>query len=319
MRRCGRCGRTYDDESLNFCTGCGAYLQDSDEVPHAPDRTGRRNNARAVAAVVIVLLVASLAPFLFQDKDDSTENLVRTNSWRFIVDSKTYTLEFEIDADDLNAAMSSTIDRAGSSSHTTYTSGTDTNSKTIWAVSEYIVIGRTIVDIEAKLRDMFPSEYGPADSTNPNYATFLINFCQSRGRNGDSNMKYLNDSDIHGTDEYWNYPVETLYFMGGDCEDTSILTAALLTAAGFDSGIALLPGHAMAIIGMKPAGTKSAISGNDKLEYGVNYVKEIYHGSKGYWMLETTSSDSPPGDISGNYAFSTFHLFPAVFNTVYVS
>lgn len=323
MRRCGRCGRIYDDESLNFCTGCGAYLQGPGEVPPVPGRTGMKSSTKLIAAVMVMMLVTSLVPLLLQDggeddsRDEGTDSLTRTNSWIFDVDMMVYTLEFEIDADDLDAALSSTIDRSGSTSYTTYTSGTGTRSKKVWAVSEYIVIGKTVIDVEAQLRDIFPSGHGPADSTNPEYATFLINFCQSSGHTGDGNMKYLLDSKTHGTEEYWNYPVETLYHMGGDCEDTSILTAALLTAAGFDSGIALLPGHAMAIIGIKPAETPPVLGSNADLKYGKGYVKEMFYGSDGYWMLETTSSSLPPGAISGDYAFSTFIIFPSDSSAVY--
>ncbi len=44
-------------------------------------------------------------------------------------------------------------------------------------------------------------------------------------------LKY--EEDANG--EYPNYPVETLYDKGGDCEDMSILTAALLQSMGYDA------------------------------------------------------------------------------------
>ncbi|MDD1701453.1 MAG: PEGA domain-containing protein [Methanoregula sp.] len=44
--------------------------------------------------------------------------------------------------------------------------------------------------------------------------------------------------------DYWNYPIETLVEGKGDCEDTAILTAALLKEMDYDVAVVLLPGHA---------------------------------------------------------------------------
>lgn len=38
-----------------------------------------------------------------------------------------------------------------------------------------------------------------------------------------------------GESKYWKFPLETLYCMGGDCEDTSILYCALAKALGLDT------------------------------------------------------------------------------------
>jgi hypothetical protein len=45
-------------------------------------------------------------------------------------------------------------------------------------------------------------------------------------------------------DEYWRFPVETLYDETGDCEDTSFLFASVAEAMGYDAVILMLPGHA---------------------------------------------------------------------------
>lgn len=315
------CGTTYDNGSTNYCINCGTLLQNIDGIPPISGRARTRRMLMliAVSAVVILLLLTTVQYFLPNERE--SEGLLRTNNWIYDSDGNMYSLEFEIDADDLNAARKSTIDRSGSSSRTAYVVGSGSYARTVPAVEDYIVIGDTVTNLEILLRDVFPSVYGTADSTNDKYATFLINFCQSRGYTGDENMKYLTDWSTHGTDEYWNYPVETLYLMGGDCEDTSILMAALLRTAGFESGIALLPGHAMAMIEMMPAETpEEGLSFNDALlEYGVHYVKKIPYDSGGYWMLETTSYQILPGVIPGEYAFSTFHLFPSRSDAVYMS
>lgn len=56
-------------------------------------------------------------------------------------------------------------------------------------------------------------------------------------------IEYQFDSDTAGEDEYPRYPIETLYERRGDCEDTSILMAALLKELGYEVGFLHLPGH----------------------------------------------------------------------------
>ena len=56
-------------------------------------------------------------------------------------------------------------------------------------------------------------------------------------------ITYLYDRDTTGEEEYPRYPIETLYERQGDCEDTSILMAALLKAYGYEVGFIHVPGH----------------------------------------------------------------------------
>ena len=56
-------------------------------------------------------------------------------------------------------------------------------------------------------------------------------------------MGYEDDSVYMGYEEYWKFPLETLYDHGGDCEDTSILLASLTEAMGYDASLLLFPGH----------------------------------------------------------------------------
>jgi transglutaminase-like putative cysteine protease len=76
-------------------------------------------------------------------------------------------------------------------------------------------------------------------------ANLALAFCQY--------LNYSYDFDSTGVDEYWRYPVETLFDKTGDCEDKAILFASVTEAMGFDAvlldganhmaaGIAL-PGH----------------------------------------------------------------------------
>lgn len=56
-------------------------------------------------------------------------------------------------------------------------------------------------------------------------------------------IPYRLDVDSTGHEEYWRYPIETLGDGEGDCEDTSVLLAALLRRAGFSCALLHFPGH----------------------------------------------------------------------------
>ncbi|ABR55501.1 conserved hypothetical protein [Methanococcus vannielii SB] len=106
---------------------------------------------------------------------------------------------------------------------------------------------------------------------------FIISFVQS--------LEYASDDVTTGYDEYPRYPIETLVNIGGDCEDTSILAAALLNELGYDVVLLELPRH-MAI----------GIRGGKGI-YGTYYQ---YNGNN-YYYLETTGKNWDIGEIPEEY------------------
>jgi hypothetical protein len=56
-------------------------------------------------------------------------------------------------------------------------------------------------------------------------------------------LPYTSDDVTTGFDEYARYPVETLVDGGGDCEDSSILTSAILDGMGYGTVLINLPEH----------------------------------------------------------------------------
>ena len=69
------------------------------------------------------------------------------------------------------------------------------------------------------------------------------------------NIRYEFDSDIYGTEEYWQFPYETLALKTGDCEDQAFLLASLARAAGVEAedifvalGMVNNQGHAWVIV-----------------------------------------------------------------------
>lgn len=64
-------------------------------------------------------------------------------------------------------------------------------------------------------------------------AEYVIAFVQA--------MEYRTDLDANDLEEYPQYPLETLAAKGGDCEDTTILLAALMKTMGHDAIIVHFP------------------------------------------------------------------------------
>jgi len=73
------------------------------------------------------------------------------------------------------------------------------------------------------------------------YLNYLLAFTQY--------IPYQTDEEYLGYNEYWKFPLETLFDNGGDCEDTTILFVSIahesMEKLGFDYDLALqiLPGH----------------------------------------------------------------------------
>ena len=50
-----------------------------------------------------------------------------------------------------------------------------------------------------------------------------------------TNIQYKSDAEIHGDEEFWQFPNETITLGTGDCEDFSVLLCSLLRADGWSS------------------------------------------------------------------------------------
>jgi hypothetical protein len=102
---------------------------------------------------------------------------------------------------------------------------------------------------------------------------FAVSFVQS--------LPYAEDDVTTPYDEYPRYPIETLVDNGGDCEDTSILMAALLHDMGYGVVLLSLPGHmAVGVLGGEG-------------------IQGVYWEHKGgeYFYLETTGEGLAIGEL----------------------
>jgi hypothetical protein len=114
----------------------------------------------------------------------------------------------------------------------------------------------------------------------------VIEFVQS--------LPYASDDVTTGFDEYPKTVVETIVEGGGDCEDTAILTAALLQAEpfGYDTILISPPGHmAVGIYGEDLLGTYWELDG------------------RRYYYLETTGEGYDVGNIPDVYKDESARLY----------
>jgi len=233
---------------------------------------GKKVSGVKVLAILLGLMMVASGIMLFARAPSEDVVDGETQSFKYTWKDnlgKEHTVEVEYDPDDYERAVNSKINRKGSSSATRYV----TTSETVYAVTDYVVVDKYIVDLKNQLEKAYKGDNPAKDVTGVDYANFLSTFVQKA-------IAYGYDKDVHGREEYWNYPLQTLVLRKGDCEDTSILLAALFQAAGYDGAVVLLPSHAMAAVSLP---TQPAY----------NPKSYDFEGKK-YYMVETTR-DAEPG------------------------
>lgn len=144
--------------------------------------------------------------------------------------------------------------------------------------TEFVMISEPIANLGDSLINLYIAEFGDDVPLNDqNFASFILGFVQLE-------FEYETDLELYGQEEYFAYPTEVLYFGTGDCEDTSILCAALFEYCGYDTAVCIMPGHAVAGVALdnfKP--TYNSRSGFEQLSMTVD--------GKTYYACETTTSN----------------------------
>ena len=107
-------------------------------------------------------------------------------------------------------------------------------------------------------------------------------------------LPYTSDDVTTGFDEYARYPLETLVDGGGDCEDTSILTSAILDGMGYGAVLVNLPEH----VGV----------GVDVDHYGTYW---LYEDVK-YYYVETTGEGWEIGELPEAHQGHSATVYPII-------
>ena len=233
MPYCPFCGSEVSEEDT-FCRSCGAMLSGSSLPPQKPKDDGRMTKIIAVTVVLAILFAAVggvIAYYAFGFEVKTEYN----NTYRWSYDNQSFSYEITVDTSYYSKVTGSAIDRSGSLTVERYT----TASGEKVAVKDYIVVDEHIQALADSLKIQYKEKFG-AEPTKEQYIKFTAVFIND-------NIEYDWDEADNGR-EYWRYPLQTLIEKTGDCEDTSILMAAILDAAGYESGIILLPGHAMCAV-----------------------------------------------------------------------
>lgn len=98
-------------------------------------------------------------------------------------------------------------------------------------------------------------------------------------------MQYTNDNVYAGVNQYAQYPVETLFERGGDCEDTAILLAALLREMGYDCVL-------LGLWNTEPAHMAVGARGDSSID-GTYYEDD----GRRYYYVETTGEGWDIGEM----------------------
>jgi len=124
---------------------------------------------------------------------------------------------------------------------------------------------------------------------NPNWnrqerVDFVLSFVQS--------LPYTLDDVTTGFDEFRRYAIETLIEGGGDCEDTTILVAAILRGLGEETALIFTPGHIA-------LGVSGDYTGSSVTHKGIKY-----------FYCETTGTGWTVGKLPANVATKVKKIVP---------
>lgn len=265
---CPGCGSQNATESA-FCPQCGTNLRAPWTPPYQPAPPPgtyyRKSSGRTLMVVVAVAIVAILivaAVIASGMLAPSPSGNARTGdgefAWNF--SGRTYSLDINISAaayqqyrDDPTQRYAYTIEEAVSMCDGYVTPNDPTIQDLAEALANY---SATFSDLKT--------------------ANFVLSFVQ--------NIEYVEDEISVSKDEYWRFPVETLYEEVGDCEDKAFLYASIMEAMGHDAVILLFDGHAA-------AGIAAAQATGSYYEYA---------GTE-YFYCETTAVGWEVGDIPDEY------------------
>ena len=154
-------------------------------------------------------------------------------------------------------------------------------------VSSYVDMAKDPSPYIDRMADQLKDAATKANFSEVQKLDFVIAFVQS--------LPYTEDKVTTLSDEYPRYPLETLFDRGGDCEDSSILVAALLDRMGYDVALLHLDdAHHMAVGVSLPN------------LYGSYYE---YQGKK-FYFLETTGEGWKVGQIPPDMKDARATIYP---------
>ncbi len=130
----------------------------------------------------------------------------------------------------------------------------------------------------AELSEMLKESYRESDYTGQDFAQYILAFGQINYDYCYDNVQYyINDDQYSDKVDFWAYSGQTIFSGYGDCEDTSILIAAIYKKLGYESAVMVLPNHMALSVHLKDY--TNAIGGE--------YMAVTKEG-KSYYFCEST-------------------------------
>lgn len=308
---CHHCGKELDDDAYS-CPECGQLTEKGMSSGGQDLRRRVTMSAQpSINPMVSIMIVALLIGVAFAGMSFMTERNGTNDpyhiEYQWSVKGQSFTCVLDISKDDYTNMMKSDIDRSGTVSSDMYVMEVNGVRKTVNGVKDYIVVDKNIETMAKELM-LLCDKYNSADSGEKvGYAQFISWFVQTA-------VDYKTDQQSKGVSEYWRYPLETLYDKEGDCEDGAILLAALLYAAGYDSGIYLLPEHSVGAV---------SVDSIKKVDKDKKPTYEYQDRYQDYYPIETAygakSVVSNIGDMSYEYRNCYYHLYTGYSVTYYFS
>ncbi len=105
--------------------------------------------------------------------------------------------------------------------------------------TKFLKSDETTITMENELSELYSDVYGTPEGQG--YAEFVLHFIQTC-------FSYYYDEEFYKQYEYYAFPLETIHYGGGDCEDTAILYTMLMEAAGYETGLIRFPDHMVSAI-----------------------------------------------------------------------
>lgn len=142
------------------------------------------------------------------------------------------------------------------------------------------------------LSEALKDSYSDADLNGQDFAQYILAFGQiCFDYEYDYIQYYINDEQYSESVDYWAYLGQTIYSGYGDCEDTSMLLAAIFKKLGYESALLVLPNHMALAVALDEY--KNAV--------GEDYMT-VQKDGKSYYFCESTVK-SPAINFNG-YSYS---------------
>ena len=142
------------------------------------------------------------------------------------------------------------------------------------------------------------------------FADFIASFVQVPIRYPSTISGHAGEFDysLYGKAEYWAMPLQTLYHMVGDCEDTSALLCSLYLAAGYRTAMGGISGHVFAGVsldGFTEVPDERLIQLDPYRRYNESFqVIDVGGSDVTFYSVETIYEQLPVGYLaSGNRWF----------------